>query len=132
MQTEVYTHGYSCFGVLAEGSNFIIPGVWVPRPRRWRTAQIPSRSGVWFPGSLSAVHPQRRKVGSVPASCMVCLGESHDRREAWLTLRSREMLETEASENTHRMSKVNYTQEMSAAAAHLACDLKDKYLGTHC
>lgn len=30
-QTEVYILGCSCFSVLAEGSDLIIPGVWVPR-----------------------------------------------------------------------------------------------------
>lgn len=42
------------------------------------------------------------------------------------------MLETEASKHTHETSKVNYMQEMPAKAAHLACDLKDKYLSAHC
>ena len=83
------------------------------------TAQIPSRSGVWFPGSLSAVHPQRRKVGSVPASCMVCLGESSDRREARLTLRSREMLETEASESAHRTPRVRRAGDAGGGASGL-------------
>ena len=42
------------------------------------------------------------------------------------------MLETEASKNTRKTSKVNYIQERSAKAARLACDLKDKCLHTQC
>lgn len=37
--------------------------------------------GLGFPVGLSAVHPQRQKVGSTPAGCMGRLGESSDRRE---------------------------------------------------
>lgn len=37
--------------------------------------------GLGFPVGLSAVHPQRQKVGSTPAGCVGRLGESSDRRE---------------------------------------------------